>query len=83
MQDQPSLSEDGDYAMSANLEHEVDARGSAYIILALDLAPFVKPSSREALEHIRGGGIFDDYLESLNLNNSSFARDSNYSNQWC
>jgi len=64
--------------MAEHLEHDVDARGAAYVILALDLAPFVKPSSREKLEYIRGRAILDDYLESLNLSGSCFESDPHY-----
>lgn len=61
-----------------HIEHEVDARGAAYVILALDLAPFVKPESREKLEYIRGRTVFDNFVESLNLKGSCFELDSRY-----
>jgi len=64
--------------MAEHLEHEVDARGAAYVILAVNLAPFVKTNSREKLEYIRGRSIFDDYLETLDLAGSCFERDQYY-----
>jgi hypothetical protein len=64
--------------MPQRLEHEVDARGSAYVILALDLAPFVKPQCRERLELLRGTHVFDEFLESLQLQDPRFERDGRY-----
>lgn len=64
--------------MVEHLEHEVDACGAAYVILALDLAPFVKSNSLERLEYIRGRTVFDDYLETLDLAGSCFERDPYY-----
>ncbi len=65
-------------SMSERLEQEMHARGAAYVILALDLATFVTPSSRETLLHLRGTREFHDYLEQLDLNDPRFIRDSDY-----
>lgn len=64
--------------MPEHLERKVYAKGIAYVILALDLLPFVKPSSREKLYEIRGRDVFDEFVESLDLKGNCFERDDYY-----
>ncbi|MCB8953277.1 MAG: hypothetical protein H6650_14825 [Ardenticatenales bacterium] len=60
------------------LEQEVDARGAAYVILALDMSAFVPPESHPILLNLRGRKEFHDFLRQLELNDPRFVRSSAY-----
>jgi len=59
-------------------EHEIECRGEALVILALDLGLFVAEEQRAALLDLRGRKEFDDFLETLDPGDARFLRDSDY-----
>jgi hypothetical protein len=64
--------------MADHPEQYIDVRGCAYVVLALDIAPFVKPDHQQALEYLRGRAEFSDFLETTFFADPRFERDSAY-----